>query len=171
MSKRNLKSESGGTHKTTNKLQVVLYKGTHCDATNMNKIRDLIEKRWKTNIIIKCWTKNKNLLGQQGKGSAAFQYGDVKDWNYDNKSYSIAIGHSAGSFPLLMTKASYHIAINPAYPAANFPIFHANKDWLIPTHKLHGDSQIIHYMGKHSDMPLEQLKAYLYSIIPRRYEK
>lgn len=137
-------------------LSAVLYMGTGCKRlTMMSPIKKILQQNGFTKIIIRCWTTSRNPV--------AFQ--DIKKWNVQKGLWDLVVGHSAGAFPMGLTKTSSRgrkISINPFISQYKFShrVFHARDDWLVPP-DLESFKNVILYNGDHNTVPKFQLKDYI----------
>lgn len=94
-------------------VRILFVAGTFCNFDNMLALRDYLYENSKQQIdgtSVHCWSKNRT----REIDIEAFDY-RPQNWNViDN--YDIAIGHSAGGFPLWINDAKMKITINPPYP-------------------------------------------------------
>lgn len=139
-------------------MKAVLYRGTGCDPAFVKNAEIHLREFGFTTIKNVCWTRSFNPV----------DYGNVKKYNVQKGKWDIAIGHSAGGFPLPLTSAKYRIAINPfiaVYPLVNV-VFHAKDDWLtIPDNPPVGNIEL--YDGGHSTFPRRLLVDKLIALYGR----
>ena len=141
-------------------MRAVLYRGTGCNKIFMQKIARILRKYGGfTRIDQRCWSKFKN----------SFNYIDTKGYNVAKGSWDLAIGHSAGGFLLVPTRAKLKVAINPfisEYPRVDM-VLHAKDDWLVPP-DLFGLDNVIVYPGDHGTVPTSELNQILQDMFPKK---
>lgn len=139
-------------------LSAVLFRGTGCDQKFMSDVARILRKFGGFGKIDqRCWSIKKN----------SFNYIDTSEYNIPNRTFDLAIGHSAGGFPLFTTRAKVKIAINPfisEYPRVDW-VIHAKDDWLVPPDLFDLDN-VLAYSGKHGDVPTKKLNDLLAFLFP-----
>jgi hypothetical protein len=137
-------------------MKAILYKGTKCKDDFFNQAIPLLRKYGFKEIKVVCWTRSRWKRFR-------FNYLNYDDWNNQPGSYDLAIGHSAGGFPLSITNAKYKIAINPfflIYPSVDV-VLQAQDDWLTIKDNPFKQENVIVYPGKHSTFPFNELSVVL----------
>lgn len=134
----------------------IIYMGTGCNRLTMaSPVKKILQQNGFTKILIRCWTTSRNPV--------AFQ--DVKRWNVSSGTFDLVVGHSAGGFPMGLTKTTSRgrkISINPyitQYPFSH-RVFHAKDDWLVQQDLGIFDNVIL-YRGDHNTVPKFELKDYI----------
>lgn len=125
----------------------VLYMGTNNDPRFMRNAKKILIKRG-FNVKLVRWNTGR-------KKSKA--YLDVNAWNVQSGNFDIAVGHSAGGFPLQKTAANVTIGINPFITTYNLLdyVLHAISDWLVVKDipKTKPRRELFLYSGVHSTFP------------------
>lgn len=144
-------------------LRVIIYMGTKCKTGTTDKVLDVI-KRFTKNVYRVCWTNDPDLI------DLPIDYISPSRWNVIKGRWDIAIGHSAGGFPLTKTNARLKIGINPPYPVfKNIKIMRAMNDWLVKKRvqdRVKNDN-VFYYRGGHSSVD----KKLLYDIIASTFQE
>jgi hypothetical protein len=139
-------------------MKCVFYLGTGCNAGMGNEFKKLAMQYQNAEIEIRCWHKD----DKPGIIDDIADYTNIPDWNMSKEHFDVAVGHSAGGFPLQKTSARFKLGINPfltVYPHVD-KIFHARDDWLNPVDLCNVD-KVICYNGDHNKFPYKEMEKFL----------
>lgn len=142
----------------------VLYQGTGCDKGFMKLVARSLRKFSFNPIKTVCWHKR----DKKGILDDIADYPRPKNWNVQKGNFDLVVGHSAGGFPVVLTKGTLKIAFNPflsQYPLLDV-VFHAKDDWLVPPN-LFGAKNVIGYLGRHGTFPEKEFESWLETMFPR----
>lgn len=156
-------------------MRAIVYMGTGCSPDTTKYFVDLFREMG-MRVEQVCWTKDKPLRDLFRKdGNTSLAYGEISKWNTQKGLYDIAVGHSAGGFPLSRTNARFKIGLNIPFPfltgsTSRQHIFRADGDWLVakPIQETLGrDGQYSFYNGGHSTVPKSKIRAKINEWFPQ----
>ncbi len=148
--------------------KAVLYRGTGCSKSFMRKASKILRKYGyftKRNIHERCWIKTGKWKRGHFHTKKSIAYTHVHHYNIRKGKHEIALGHSAGGFPVVLTKAKLKVGFNPfigTYPFLDV-VFHARDDWLVMKDRpvILKTQTLILYKCKHGSFPTKEFTKWV----------